>query len=271
MTKKRKKKKWKKLKWFLLSVCILVLAIGGYILYEFKFKTYDVADDEVEAILDEGYTLHLPDGTTAKVDDTGKLQNETISGQFKLEGEDVFVLVENNQIVKVTNGNGEEIKHNTVKPNLSVDKEENKFFVETESGDKVTVTPGQSQNTKPNVEQKPTVASIKAKYVQPFNELQSQVESKLGTLIARAQAEYISKKANGESIQFGYFYNKYVSAASSMEAGTDAAFNSLIAVLEAELEQNGYDQSYAESFRNEYKATKESFRSDLYAKAMSMK
>lgn len=271
MTKKRKKKKWKKLKWFLLSACILVLAIAGYILYEFKFKTYDVADDEVEAILDEGYTLHLPDGTTAKVDEAGKLQNEMIAGQFKLEGEDVFVLVENNQIVKVTDVNGEEIKHNTIKPNLPVDKEENTFFVETESGDKVTVIPGQSENTKPNIEQKPTVASIKERYVQPFNSLQSQVEAKLSNIIARAHAEYSSKKANGESIQFGYFYNKYVSAASAMEAGTDAAFESLIAVLETELEQNGYDKSYAESFRNEYKATKESFRSDLYTKAMSMK
>jgi|GEM_PF-2123797 len=267
------KKKRKKLKWFLLSFLVIVLAVGGYILYEFKFKTYDVADKQVDAIVDEGFTLALPDGTEMKVDAKGKIQDEIVSGQFKLENEDVYVVIENNRIVKVIDVSGQEITHNTVKPNLTVEKKNNQVVVLTEEGSKITVKPGKPGVTesKPEPEQKPTVASIKGKYASSFSALQSQAESKLYGLVGLAQEEYSSKKGKGESVSFGYFYNKYMGAASGMEASTDAAFESLMAVVESDLENNGFNKSYAASFRTEYEATKESLRSQLYNKALSMK
>lgn len=273
MRKRKSKKNRKKLKWFLLSALVVTLVVvlvtAGYILYEFKFKTYDIADDQVDAILDDGYTLTLPDGTTVQVGADGKILNETVSGKFKLENEDANVLVEDNRIVKVINANGEEINHPTLKPNLTVEKNDNKIVVTTENGDKVTIVPSNPDETSP--EQKPTVASIKQKYESSFEALQSQAESKLFGLVGRAQGEYSSKKENGESISFAYFYNKYMEAASGMEASTDAAFESLIAVLEKDLESNGYNKSYSSSFRSDYETTKESLRSELYKKAISMK
>lgn len=269
MGRQSSKKKRRKLKVFLFSALVIVLAIAGYILYEFKFKTYDVADDQVDTILDEGYTLTLPDGTTVRVGVDGKVLDEVVSGQFKIEDEDTYVLIENNRVVKVKNANGEEVEHHSLKPNLTVEKADNKITIVTESGNKVTVIP--SQPDKIPSEQKPTVASVKEKYTQSFEALQSQAESKLNGLVGRAQAEYNSKKANGESISFGYFYNKYMAAASNMEASTDAAFENLMAVVEKDLENSGYNKSYAESFRNEYEASKESLRSELYNKAISMK
>jgi hypothetical protein len=269
MSKSKGKKKRKKLKWFLLSFLVIVLAVGGYILYEFKLKTYDVADKQVDAIIDDGFTLALPDGTEMKVDAKGKIQDETVSGKFKLENEDVYVVIENNRIVKVIDVGGQEITHNAVKPNLTVEKKNNQVVILTEDGGSITVKPGKPAVTEP--EQKPTVASIKGKYASSFSALQSQAESKLYGLVGLAQEEYSNKKKNGESVSFGYFYNKYMGAASGMEASTDAAFESLMGVVESDLENNGFNKSYAASFRTEYEGTKESLRSQLYNKALSMK
>ena len=274
MKKQGSKKKRRKLKVFLLSALVIVLVIAGYLLYEFKFKTYDVADDEVDELLDEGYTLTLPEGTTVQVGADGQVLNESVSGQFKVENEETYLLIENNRVVKVMNANGEEIEHNVLKPNLTVEKSDDQINVFIDNDNKVTVIPSQPDETpseqKPS-EQKPSVASIKEKYAPSFKALQSQAEAKIGSLVNRAKAEYSSKKANGESISFGYFYNKYMAAASEMEASTDVAFESLMAIVEKDLENNGYDKSYAVSFRNEYEASKESLRSDLYNKVMGRK
>lgn len=284
MSKSKSKKKRKKLKWFLLSFLVIVLAVGGYILYEFKLKTYDVADEQVDAIVDEGFTLALPDGTEVKVDAKGKIQDEVVSGKYKLENEDVYVVIKNNRIVKVIDVNGQEITHNTVKPNLTVEKKNNQVVILTEDGSNITVKPGKPGATEttgttgttgtPGVtepEQKPTVANIKDKYASSFSALQSQAESKLSGLIGLAKEEYSNKKGNGESVSFGYLYNKYMAAASGMEASTDAAFESLMGVVESDLENNGFNKSYASSFRDDYEATKESLRSELYNKALGKK
>ena len=269
MDRRRKKKKLSKLKWFLFSASIVILVIVGYLVYEFKFKTYEVADNQVAAIIDDGFLLNFPDGTIVQLGADGKVLNEMVSGQFKIENEDTYVLIENNRITKVMDANGGEIEHTTIRPNLTVEKQDEDIDVVTENGDKVTLIPGQPE--KVPTEQKPTVASIKQKYTPLFQNLQSQAESKVSSLIGRAQAEYSSKKMNGESVSFGYFYNKYMGAASGLEASTDAAFENLLAAVEQDLENNGFNKSYAASFRNEYSASKEALRSELYKKALNMK
>ncbi len=59
------KKHWKKIVSIFL---VLILAVGGYFLYEFKFKTYDTADKKVEKITKSKYDIQLPgeedNGTT---------------------------------------------------------------------------------------------------------------------------------------------------------------------------------------------------------------
>ena len=116
--------------------------------------------------------------------------------------------------------------------------------------------------------QKPTVASIKQKYAPTFGALQSQADGKLNALVGRAKSEYSTKKANGESIDFGYFYNKYVGAANGLEAQTDAVFNGVISAVQKDLTANGYDKSYAQSFIDEYNAKKKARRDSLLSKAM---
>ena len=269
MNRRKSKKKRRKLKLFLLTALVVVLTIAGYILYEFKFKTYDVADENVDAILDEGYLLTLPDGSTVQVGVDGTILQQLISGEFKVDGEDTYVLIENNQVVQVRDANGEEIEHSSIKPHYKVDKMEDTIIVFADDGNKITVVPDSSNNTPSK--QNPTVASVKEKYTPSFKALEAQAETKIISLVSRAQAEYNSKKAEGESISFGYFYNKYMAAASEMEASTDAAFENLMRMLEEDLVHNGYNKSYAVSFRNEYEASKEALRSELYSKALNMK
>ena len=61
----------KKLKIFLSVFVIILVAAGSYLLYTFKFKEYDVADEEVEQIVKDPYEIELPDGTKLTLDEDG--------------------------------------------------------------------------------------------------------------------------------------------------------------------------------------------------------
>ena len=61
----------KKLKIFLSVFVIILVAAGSYLLYTFKFKEYDVADEEVEQIVKNPYEIELPDGTKLTLDEDG--------------------------------------------------------------------------------------------------------------------------------------------------------------------------------------------------------
>ncbi|MBM7610265.1 hypothetical protein JOD29_003544 [Lysinibacillus composti] len=242
------KKKWK---YILLVFVLLLVAIGGYALYVFKFKEYDVADPEVDEIIEETYTIELPDGTELVVNKDGKIVEE----KKPAEGSDSQVSKDK----EATAGEEDESKS----PNTSTSTgKQNDASTSTGSSKTPNSTTGQNS--------KPTVGEIKAKYTGTFQSLQGQAESKINGLIGQAASEYSSKKANGESISVGYFYSKYVGAANSLEASTDATFNTLISVIEQDLEANGYDKSYAQSFRDEYEATKEARRNALLSKAKEM-
>ena len=52
--------KWK---YVLLVFALLILGAGGYGVYVFKFKEYDVADPELDEIVEDPYVVTLPDGT----------------------------------------------------------------------------------------------------------------------------------------------------------------------------------------------------------------
>src|SRR5690606_13235837 len=99
----------KKLKYRLLALPVAGLGIGGDIVYELKFKTYDTGDPEVDALTEETYNVELPDGTVIVVDKDGNIvenntadsdENDTTTASANTSSAD-----ETN--VDSTNGSGE--------------------------------------------------------------------------------------------------------------------------------------------------------------------
>lgn len=236
----------KKLKIFFSIVGIIVLAVGGYLLYIFNFKTYDVADDEVEQIVADPYEIELPDGSKLVLDEDGGVAEQTPVSREASSPDD-----------------GEDADSTEDAPDL-----ESEPGTSQTKGSPTTPNAPESGQRQPDAAQKPTVASIKQKYAGTFQALQGQADSKLNALVGRAKSEYSTKKDNGESIDFGYFYNKYTGAASGLEAQTDAVFNGVLIAVEQDLMANGFDKAYAQSFKDEYEAKKKARRDSLIGKAM---
>ncbi|MBO0602561.1 hypothetical protein I2483_12915 [Sporosarcina sp. E16_3] len=231
----------KKLKIFLLLLLIIILATTGALLYFIKFKEYDVADEEVAQIIEDPYKIEMPDGTTITVDANGDVVDSAGTTS-----------------TPVTEGTSSE--------GTAADgsKGEGKS-----SGDKVpSSTTGDSDTNEPS--QKPTVGSIKKKYVPVLENLQSQADNKLNTLVSHAKKEYSGKKANGESISYGYFYTKYVGTANELEALTDVVFEDVIKVVEKDLVANGFDKSYAQNLVDDYNAKKKARKDSLLNKVIGL-
>lgn len=108
-----------------------------------------------------------------------------------------------------------------------------------------------------------TVSEIKTRYNPVFAGLEAQAEERLNALVSRAKAEYTTMQANGESIDYGYFYRKYSAAAANLEASTDAAFYSTLAVVQNVFVANGFNKSYAADYETQYKQRKAERRSEL--------
>lgn len=219
----------------MLTALIIIIGAGSYLLYEFKFKTYDVADDAVTEIMAEPYKVELPDGSTILIDEKGEVVQEMGTYEKK-------------------SGTGSTNSETLAGKTAGV----------TSSSTGTTTNPTEKTSTTT----KPTVASIKEKYRPALVGLEAQADAKINALIGRAMSEYQGKKANGEGIDFGYFYNKYMSVANNLEASTDTVFQAVLQAVEKDLVANGFDKSYAQSFKEEYEATKKAQRDSLLSKAM---
>jgi len=241
------KKKWK----ISLSVVVaLLLAISTYLIYIFKFKEYDVADEEVSKIVSAPYEVELPDGSKLvfhEEDDSAKGEDETESHNDKS-----IVTIDKPDSVKAAT---------LATPNQSSSKSNS-------STSSLIKQNGSTSNKSEESAPKQTVAEVKAKYEPVFQQLEGQADSKISSLIGRAKNEYTTKKANGESVNYGYFYNKYMGAAESLEASTDTAFYGVVKSLKNELAANGYSASHADSFIDHYEAMKKSRRDSLIKKAV---
>ena len=106
-----------------------------------------------------------------------------------------------------------------------------------------------------------TVAQIKQKYQPAMNELEAQANARINGLVGRAKNEYSTKKANGESISYSYFYSKYTSAAAEAESRTDTVFYGVLNAMKSELKANGLAESHADSFIADYEARKDARKS----------
>lgn len=254
----------KAIKYILLGIASVVLLAGGYLFYELKIKQYDVADEQVDAIVNEAITVDLPDGTTLKLDAEGNVLEEIKleKSEYALAGEETIIEVVDGQITAIYNKNKEAIEHENIKIGQQVTIGENKEVILNESPGQVIGKPVTQKPAEKPVE-KATVASIKANYQSSFAGLEGQARGKLGGVISQAKAEYIAKATNGEAINYSYFYQKYYGAATGLEAGIDASFETLYARLVADLQKNGFDSSHAESFRTQYSSTKSALRSEL--------
>lgn len=252
----------KKFKIFLIVALVVILVGGGYLLYMFKFKEYDVADEEVTEIVSEPYRVELPDGSTILIDGNGEIVEETT------EGDKIPTSSANTS----SNGGTADGSANSSNGQTSGQSTTGSSGNTNNSSSNNTTT-GNNTNTGSNAGNNTnaptTVASIKDKYRPSFEGLEAQADSKVNALIGRAMSEYSTNKANGEGVDFGYFYNKYMSAANGLEANTDTIFNAVIGAVEKDLAANGYDKSYAQSFRDEYEATKKARRDSILSKALN--
>lgn len=270
----------KKLKYIFIALAVIVLCIGGYIVYELKFKSYDTADPEVDALIEETYNVELPDGTVIVVDKEGNIvENKT------LDSENNGVTTASAQ-TSSTNENSnstqddEEGTETGTSNNGNGSSNSNSGQTGT-SASSNTGSTGSNSNTNPNTStntggsnkpaEKVTVASIKAKYEGTFKSLENQSRARINSLISQAANEYSTKKSNGESISYGYFYKKYMGAAKGVESATDSTVNVVVGLVEKDLQKNGFDKSYAQSFVKEYNAMKESLRSEMMDKALSFR
>lgn len=226
------KKKWKI---FLSVFVILLLAAGGTVYYFFEIKEYDVADAEVEEIIESEYDIVLPDEETAKTDTNGTSSTNKTNNEDGVESANG----DESSGINSTNGTSNETNENG----------------------------STSSNNQTASEQPITVAAIKDKYRPSFEDLQSQANSKIDTLVSSAYNEYKTKKQNGESISYSYFYQKYTGAGSDLEARTDAAFQVIYEALQAELQNNGFSKSHAKPFLEEYEEAKSTRETALLNKA----
>lgn len=249
----------KKLKILLISTLVLVAVVGGYLLYIFQFKEYEVADEEIEEIMEHAYDVELPNGT--------KLVVESEEGtEGKLEKKHP----ERNDDVR-------EVSENTSSSSEEREREESSSGSTSESSS--TASGGTDEaNTSASTDStiteatspaaKITVGDIKRKFERSINDLEEQVDSKINSLTTRAKDEYNTKKQNGESVSYAYFYNKYMGAAENLEAQTDMVFEGIVGSLEKDLEANGFNKAYSQSFRDQYAAQKKARRDRIMNDAM---
>lgn len=271
----------KKLKYILLALAVIVLCIGGYIIYELKFKSYDTADPEVDALIEETYDVELPDGTVIVVDKEGNIVENKTSDSKKngvtTASAQTSSTDEDGEGTETASTNSEDGSSNSNSGQTGTSVNSNTGSNTGSTGSNSNSNTSKNPNTNTNTggsntpAEKVTVASIKSKYEGTFKSLENQSRARMNSLISQAANEYSTKKSNGESISYGYFYKKYMGAAKGVESATDSTVNVVVGLVEKDLQKNGFDKSYAQSFKEEYNAMKESLRSEMMDKALSFR
>ncbi|WKA53860.1 hypothetical protein [Planococcus shixiaomingii] len=231
---------------------IALFCLGGYLVYLFEFKSYDVADAEVDAVSGEEYVITLSDGSKIVLDEEGNLIRRENSGAAGESVPDDRALLFG-------------LKDFKVKP-VSNEKE-------TASKEKITPTVVKAKENAVahkkavSFTDKEKTKQLKKKYEVAFKDLEEQSTARLYKLIDLARNEVHQKQANSEKISYPYFYNKYTAAASELEKQTDQFFYALIDSMEQELKANGMPNSIAKGYTTEYENRKEELRRQLMKKA----
>lgn len=259
----------KKLKYILIALAVIVLCVGGYIIYELKFKSYDTADPEVDALIDESFELELPDGTVIIVDKEGNIVENKTTGSENGDKNGTGVVA--TESTNSSTGKETETSTNANVESSSIDSEKNDNSSKSTNGDSNQTKKPNNSDTSTTPVEKETVSTIKAKYENTFKMLESQSRSRLNSLVSQAANEYSTKKSNGESVSYGYFYKKYMGAAKGIESATDSTVKAVVGLVEKDLQANGFDKSYAQSFVKDYEVLKESLREEMMSKALNFR
>ncbi|MGG3449080.1 hypothetical protein [Domibacillus aminovorans] len=266
----------------LIVVLFLALIGGGTLYYFTKVKTYDVADEKVDEIIDSPYSIAYPEGTPipegAQKDEEGLVIVDK-DGNFLLEDgsvmspDDWFASPEYAAAVSTGTGGKNNGGSSSSDPASSNGGTGSTGTGSDGSGNTDAGSGSGSNGETGGTNEAPagmTVDAIKSRYDSSFQSLEGQVDSQLGSLISQAKGEYVEKKAAGETVNPAYFYQKYNGAAANVESKTDAAFNSLYTGLTSELKANGFSESHANQYKADYEAMKESRRSELLSKVTGM-
>ena len=240
----------------------LIVASGGYLLYLFQFKEYEVADQQIDEILEDPYDVVLPKGTKLLVDNTDGKGDKLIKVHPVLEEEKQEGEQSEDETTSSSDDTGlsSATTSEEAADNSSIDRPSSLSTFEDES-------PNVDSNTqKPTT--KVTVAQIKKKYEPVIKNFLGQVDAKHNSVIDRVKDEYSIKKGAGESFSYAYMYRKYMGIADTFEAQSDLLFNGILGSLEKDLTANGYNEAYSKSFRDEYEAGKKERRDEIFSEAM---
>jgi ABC-type cobalt transport system substrate-binding protein len=239
----RMKKMWK----IILSILlIIILAAAGTIYYFLNVKTYDVADEKVEEIIETEYEIILPDDIEGEA--TSNLNNPS---------------EENNN--KSGSAEGTSIENTNDK-----DSTEDKEINNKPGNSTVTSKPDQTKEPTDKTTQdstEVTVKNIKDKFRPVFQSLESQASNKIDALVSVGFGEYQDKKTNGKSISYSYFYQKYTAAGRDLESKTNSAFEYIYTALEKDLIKHGFSTTHGKVFREQYEETKKEREAALLNKA----
>lgn len=218
------------------SIVLALIAVsGGYLLYIFQFKEYNIADNQIDRILEHPYHIVLPNGTRLVVDHTGGKVNKEYP-EKESKGRKEF----SSNPDKLDSKENSRSTHKAFSP-TTVDSISRKY------PDRVTV------------------AQIKDKYASVITNFHKQTDDKYYEMIEHAKNEYVTK---GKNVSYAYRYTKYKSAVEALELQSDSIFNEIMNSLEKGLESNGYHKAYSNSFQDEYQEKKKLRRDRVQSEAV---
>ena len=128
-------------------------------------------------------------------------------------------------------------------------------------------TPGNTGSNE--TPQKSSVADIKNKYVPSFQALQSQANGKLQThpSVVR-KVSTATNKPMGKASTTDTFSISTPVRLKPVKHQTDSVFNGVLGAVKQDLAANGYNESYAQSFVDDYNAAKKARRDSLLSNAL---
>jgi hypothetical protein len=177
------------------ALLVIIGIIGGYVVYEMNFKTYETSDKEVDKITESEYDITLPDITSQEGEGSSA---STLSSSETQPEESAAIAASEQSETRVK-------KSDSIEEASTPSKERNQSDKDVEETKTIQ---SKKENTRENNPVKPTAQAIKAQYESVFENLQAQANTKINHLASLAMNEYINKKSNGEDISYLYFLNK---------------------------------------------------------------
>ncbi|MCO1602138.1 hypothetical protein [Desulfosporosinus nitroreducens] len=122
-----------------------------------------------------------------------------------------------------------------------------------------------STSANENIEKRITENQISAKYKPQFNNLQNIALSRLDTLYSAAIQEY-SQRSKAGTLNRSELIQKYMQAATMLEANVDSQFYSTLSGMQGELIANHLSVDIIDMTKSQYEKAKSDKRSQLLSK-----